>query len=260
MLTMMQPTNLMAWRGLLSSWEAWLLTLALAVLVPTLGYVRFRRLMRHTAPVVSAGMKLAFYSKIILSQWLLVAAMLLIARRHGLSVADLGERRGDARLTASVTLGLLAILAVVATILRWRVRRARPEAIAARIGRLARFLPTLGLEMVAFALVCVTAGVCEELLYRGWLVNILWVASGSVWVAVIVGAAMFGIGHAYQGITGMLRTAFIGLQLGALFVAMGSLIPGQVLHAAVNLVAAYLSAAALSRMGAAATQSGLPAS
>jgi membrane protease YdiL (CAAX protease family) len=71
---------------------------------------------------------------------------------------------------------------------------------------------------------------------------------------------MFGIGHAYQGITGMLRTAFIGLQLGALFVAVGSLIPGQVLHAAVNLVVAYLSAAALSRVGAAATQPGSSAS
>ncbi len=58
----------------------------------------------------------------------------------------------------------------------------------------------------------------------GWLINLLRAATGSVWVAIVVGAAVFGIGHAYQGAKAMLRACFIGLQLAYLFVTVDSLI------------------------------------
>jgi uncharacterized protein len=246
----MDPRMLMAWKALLSSWDAWLLTLVLVVIVPTVGYLRFRRLQTHTGPVIPVRKKIWSYAKIVCGQWILVAAMLLVARRHGLSAADVGERLGDARLTFAVMFGLLAILAVVTMIIRWRLRRASPEALTSAVGRLRKFLPTFGPEMAAFALVCLTAGVCEELLYRGWLVNLLRATTGSVWVAVVVGAAVFGIGHAYQGAKAMLRTGFIGLQLAYLFVAVDSLVPGQVLHAAVDLVSGFALATAVSRLAA----------
>jgi membrane protease YdiL (CAAX protease family) len=241
---------LMAWKALLSSWDAWLLTLILVVLVPTVGYLRFRRLQTHTGPVIPIRTKLGFYAKNVCGQWILVAAMLLVARRHGLSAADVGERLGNARLTFAVMFGLLAILAVVAVIILLRFRRASPEALTAAVGRLRKIMPTFGPEMAAFALVSLTAGVCEELLYRGWLVNLLRAATGSVWVAIVVGAAVFGIGHAYQGAKAMLRTGFVGLQLAYLFVAVDSLIPGQVLHAAFDLVMSFALATAVSRLGA----------
>lgn len=258
--TTMDLRLLMAWKALLSSWDAWLLTFALAVLVPTVGYLRFRRLQIQTGPVVSVRTKLVFYAKIISGQWLLVAAMLLVVRRHGLSVADVGEHLGDARLTFAVTFGLLAILAVVTAIILRRLRRAQPPVLTAAVGRLRKFLPAFGPEMAAFAFVSLTAGVCEELLYRGWLVNLLRVATGSVWVAVVVGAAVFAIGHAYQGVRAMLRTGFVGLQLAYLFVAVDSLIPGQVIHAAVDLVSGFALATAVSRLGAIEAESGRAAS
>ena len=59
-----------------------------------------------------------------------------------------------------------------------------------------KLVPAFGLEMTAFVGVCLTAGLCEELLYRGWLVNVLRVATGSAWVAAVVSAIVFGIGHA----------------------------------------------------------------
>jgi membrane protease YdiL (CAAX protease family) len=243
----MAPTILPQWKALLSCWDARLLTFLLAVVVPVNGYVRFWRMSGRTGPAMPVRKKLIFYSRVILFQWLLVAAMLLVAFRHGLSLAAVGERLGDARLTLGATLGLLAIMAVVSVFVRWRVRRASPETLAAALGRMGKLAPAFGVEMAAFALLCVTAGVCEELLYRGWLVNVLWAASGSVWVAVVAGAAIFGIGHAYQGLKGILRTAFVGLQLAVLFVFVGNLIPGQVLHAAVDLLAGYAGAVALKR-------------
>src|ERR1700681_269364 len=109
----MDPRSLSAWNALLSSWDAWLLTFTLVVIVPTLGYLRFRRLENQSSPVPSSRLKLTVYARIILLQWFLVAAMLLIGWRHGLSAADVGEHLGDARLTLGVTAGLVAIVAVV---------------------------------------------------------------------------------------------------------------------------------------------------
>ena len=88
----MDPRSLPAWNALLSSWDAWLLTFTLVVIVPILGYLRFRRLENQTSLAASSSMKLTVYAKIILGQWFLVAAMLLVGWRHGLSAADLGER------------------------------------------------------------------------------------------------------------------------------------------------------------------------
>jgi membrane protease YdiL (CAAX protease family) len=253
--TAMDPRILITWKAMLSSWDGWLLTLALTVLVPTVGYLRFRRLQSHAA-VVPVRKKLVFYALIICGQWALVAAMLLVTRRHGLSLADVGEQFGDARLTFAVAFGLLAILAVVTAIILWRLRRAKPPKLTAAVGRLRKFLPASGLEMAVFTFVCLTAGVCEELLYRGWLVNLFRAATGSVWVAIVAGAAIFAIGHAYQGVKAILRTGFIGLQLAYLFVAVDSLIPGQVIHAAFDLAIGFVLATAVARLHAIEAESG----
>ena len=240
---------LVAWQSMLSSWDSWLLTAILLVIVPAVGYLRFRRLQINARLARPVRTKLTLYARIICWQWLLVAAMMLVIRRHGLSMADVGERFGDARLTLAVTAGLLLILGAVTVIILRRIQRSPPERLAARVGPLRHILPAFGPEMVAFAFVSLNAGVCEELLYRGWLVNLLRAATGSAWIAIVVGAAAFGIGHVYQGTKGMLRTGFVGLQLAYLFVVVDSLIPGQALHAAVDLVTAFALATAVSRLG-----------
>jgi membrane protease YdiL (CAAX protease family) len=244
----MDSVTLPAWNSLLSSWDAWLLTFVLAVVVPVLGYRRFRGRQMRAGVALAARTKLGLYFSTICWQWFLVAVMLLVVRRHGLSLGASGERLGDARLTLGVTAGLLAILAVVFAILRWRLGRAPARAgTPDPVDHTRALVPAFGREMAVFALVSVTAGICEELLYRGWLVNFLRAATGSVWISVGASATIFGIGHAYQGATGMLRAAFVGLQLALLFVYVDSLIPGQVLHAAVDLVAGVLLATAADR-------------
>ena len=245
------PQIAMAWRGLLSSWDGWAFTLILAVVLPTLGYLRFRQLTARGDGAIPLRRKLTFYVRIVCTQWLLSAAMLLILRRHGLSAGDAGERLGDPGLTFGVTLALLIVLAVVSGIVLRRLRRAQPAALVAALGRLRRMVPAFGVEMAAFVVVCVTAGVCEEMLYRGWLVNFLRAATGSTWAAVVAGAIVFGVGHAYQGVKAMLRTVFVGLQLAILYVVVGSLIPGQVLHAGFDLLMGVAGALAVSRLSAA---------
>ena len=93
-----------------------------------------------------------------------------------------------------------------------------------------------------------TAGICEELLYRGWLVNFIAVLTHSAWAGVAIGGVLFGLAHAYQGPKGIMATGVLGLVFGAIFVLSGSLFPGQILHAAIDAVNGLVGAYALKRL------------
>jgi membrane protease YdiL (CAAX protease family) len=230
-----------AWLAMRNATDAWLFTAILAIVLPALGYLRFRRLLAGGQRTFDTPRKLAIYARIVSTQWLLVLAMYLLLRRHGLTLADAGLRVADAFITLGAA-GMLAIAVPVAG--AGAVRRARqagPDGLGAGLKRLRGIVPVNGIEMAGFAVVCVTAGICEELLFRGWLVNMTWAVCGSLWASVLIAAALFGIGHAYQGVRGILKTGSIGILLGLLFALTGSLIPGQVFHAGIDLLAAVVA-------------------
>lgn len=123
---------------------------------------------------------------------------------------------------------------------RWRAAYAR----AMRLGYSASpgFLPNTGAERAAFALLSLSAGVCEEVLYRGFLIRLLHEGALALPVggALAISSLLFGLGHAYQGWKGMLSTTIGGLALGLVFLLSGSLIPGVILHALMDLQVAYV--------------------
>ncbi|MDQ3607147.1 MAG: CPBP family intramembrane metalloprotease, partial [Gemmatimonadota bacterium] len=67
---------------------------------------------------------------------------------------------------------------------------------------LEHLLPRTPTEKAAFVGVSVTAGVCEELVFRGFLIPALDIATGSLPLAVLLSCAIFGLLHSYQGMIG----------------------------------------------------------
>jgi uncharacterized protein len=104
---------------------------------------------------------------------------------------------------------------------------------------------TIG-ERSAFFGVSVTAGFCEELLWRGFLIAYLAQWTGW-WQAGIVSSVLFGIGHAYQGAAGVLKATATGLVMAALYLSCGSLWPSIVLHAAIDVLGGAIGYEALRR-------------
>lgn len=97
-------------------------------------------------------------------------------------------------------------------------------------------LPEAGIERVAFLLVSVTAGICEEVLFRGFLIQFLAYGPLALPLAVALFAASlsFGLGHIYQGTKGVIGTAVGGFVFGLLFLLCGNLWPGIILHALID--------------------------
>jgi len=102
------------------------------------------------------------------------------------------------------------------------------------MGELSNLAPQTPREDRLFGMVSITAGVCEEILYRGLLLATLASLVGT-WPAVAISSLIFGMGHAYQGIAGIAKTGTIGLVLALLTVFSGSLFIAIVLHAVVDL-------------------------
>jgi membrane protease YdiL (CAAX protease family) len=224
------------------------LTLAIGVLYPLIGWFRFRRLEQRPDPLPRRE-KLALYASIVVSQWTLVAAAGLVLGGSGRSLGDIGLGPGvDLARTAVVTVVLLAAFAVLSWFTTRSLAIALDGDLPPHVRRAGRILPRDGVELAGFVPVAITAGVCEEILYRGWLPWALAGSAGSVLVGFVVAAAVFGLGHLYQGRNGVALTGLLGLALGATAWWTGSVIPGQALHVAVDLVNGAAVGAALTRM------------
>lgn len=102
------------------------------------------------------------------------------------------------------------------------------------LGKLELMAPRESVEQQFFQVLSVTAGVCEEILYRGMLMFVLTAAFGQ-WPALILASAIFGLGHFYQGLTGVGKSATAGLVLGLLAIFSGSILVGMVLHTVLDL-------------------------
>jgi membrane protease YdiL (CAAX protease family) len=92
-------------------------------------------------------------------------------------------------------------------------------------------------KLLAVLMVAPTAALCEEFLYRGYLLSQLSVwLGGNLWAWVISSLA-FGLAHAYQGLNGMVRAALLGGLLGYPVLRLGSLYPSMTAHFLVDAVA-----------------------
>jgi membrane protease YdiL (CAAX protease family) len=104
-----------------------------------------------------------------------------------------------------------------------------------QLGDLLFFLPKTKEEFYWFKWLSLTAGICEEILYRGFLI---WFIASYLGVlpAILLSAVGFGIAHSYQGFGNAVQTAVIGLWMAILFWLTGSVWIPIVTHALVDVI------------------------
>jgi membrane protease YdiL (CAAX protease family) len=93
------------------------------------------------------------------------------------------------------------------------------------------FVPLTAHERVVYTLFALSVAICEEVVFRGWLMDALHGVVGLTGAALILTAALlFGLCHYAAGYLGILLTGLIGLVLCGVYVATGSLLVPIILH------------------------------
>ena len=221
------PPSLTIWDNILAA--------ALVVALPIAAIHSRRHMERERA----AGRPVArplLYWRTMLSQWLGAAGVVGVWLGLGRPWTDLGL---GGSLGWGFWVGAALTAAAVAVLVRQVVRARRDEKFAAQTVDAAKsvefLLPTSEAEYRVFAAVGVTAGIVEELLFRGFLVWYL-AAFMPLGAAVVVSAVSFGLGHLYQGAREAVQTGALSLLMGGLYLLSGSIWLAMVLHAAVDVL------------------------
>jgi membrane protease YdiL (CAAX protease family) len=92
-------------------------------------------------------------------------------------------------------------------------------------------LPQSLLEVLIWIATSITSGVCEEMVFRGYVQRQLRALSGNVVAAVLGQGLVFGLFHSYQGLTNVIVISVLGVLYGALAAWRGNLRANMIAHA-----------------------------
>jgi uncharacterized protein len=100
--------------------------------------------------------------------------------------------------------------------------------------------PSSLVEILLWILLSVSAGICEEIVFRGYLQQQFRAATRSVAAAVILQGLVFGLVHAYQGWKQVMVIAPLGILYGALVAWRRNLRASMIVHAWSDLFEGWL--------------------
>lgn len=214
-----------------------LFAVGLIILLPLSDLRSMQRLQRYTS---SAG-RLSAYRSLLPWLWIPTAIAVVMSLPGNILVVPHGDHESpwllgvDAiRIGLTVMLGLLLLLPVAQSFyLGLTVQRRAKYAKA--VSRFRYFLPVTAYERYWWIVVCVTAGLCEEVIFRGYLMQFFAgkIAGGTqlgLIAGLLISSAAFGFAHLYQGVRGIIATTAGGMLFGLLAILTGNLILPMLAH------------------------------
>ena len=218
--------------------------IALVAIFPLIDLPATRRLKQFSSGLA----RLALYRRSVFSTWVFTIAaialtslgsLLVVSRQPG----DLPWLDGSAVMHAVVAISLVALFAwILWPSVQCALNRGiRQQYFQAYRSSFIRFLlPVSRQERTWWVVLSVTAGVCEELLYRGFMLQYLrgHLSGGpalGLTLAWLLSSLAFGAGHFYQGARGVVETTVAGWVFGLLAIFTGNLVLPIALHSLVDL-------------------------
>jgi len=193
--------------------------------------------------------RLRSYQRTIALQWALSIPVAIVWAGVGRSWPGLGMGLPSSGWHLVVTVAVVIATICLGVIQVRGIRRIAASAetrarYRARFGCTASMLPHSALEYRWFTALSITGGICEEFLFRGYLMWVL-TAYASLPVAIAISAGLFTVGHLYQGGRRALRAGGIGAGMNVIVWACGCLFPAMFIHAVLNATTGRLAYVAL---------------
>ena len=218
----------------------WLFILFLLFYEPVIGYFDFQRFKQKVKTDSNARIK--YYNNAIIRLWIPTIIILLLIGLTELSFKEIGltiptintEPLGKWVTYLGLVIGLLYLLFVLYYIIGFHFSDKIKRELSIKKKEeweqsvIAPLLPVSEKEKKRWNYVSLTAGLTEEVIYRGFTVFALayLFPNFSIWAIILLSSILFGLAHTYQGfLMGFLRTTIFAILFCIIFMSMGSVIP-----------------------------------
>ncbi len=232
-----------------------ILVALIAIVYPLYSTLTWFRRGRPRLEIGGSRARIHFYREAMIELWLLAAVAFWWWIWVGRTVTDigLGVPGGWAFWIGAV------VVVAFGVVLQRQVAMTRASAeVRAQIRKqlsdtVALIIPRDKQERRVFIGLSLTAGICEEVLYRAVLMWYLmaWVPGS---VAVAVSAVVFGAVHLYLGWGGVARATITGAVLGVVYLVTESLLLPIALHAMLDVASGFMCGTVLEQSALAASE------
>lgn len=217
-----------------------LILLAIFAVVAALGAVNAAR---QAAPGPAAASHVPIYLAALAGEWLLFRYTLVGLRRAGTPLQELlGDRLRSPRVWMfALGVGIIAWagIGLLGEGVKLALSAAGMPVHADSARTLAAVKPHGALESALWVLLSISAGICEEFVFRGYLLRQFTAWFGGKGRALVASSIVFGLGHAYQGLAPVIVIMGLGLAFGAVALLARRLGPGIVAHALMDAVSGF---------------------
>ena len=218
--------------------------LLIAAAFPLLDYFVFLPGFRRRATIDAESAKSWFWNVTLGELWLITAIGVAVWIGNARSCLQLGFNVPSGWRAWSA-IGICGLFIWQSSVTIRKVSRSEKARASVRkqfgsLGVAGSLMPSTNSGLAWWVVISLSAGLCEEFLFRGYLI---WVLSPFLgwWGAAAISVVLFAIAHAYQGSKGILTTGIMGVALTATVAIFQSLLPAIALHALMDLSSGYIA-------------------
>ncbi len=177
---------------------------------------------------IQSSSKIMLYFMIIIGEWALVYYMWIgIRKAKKISLINLISNKDKIEFRLSDFLKGFSFW-IAANIILYLVKYLLNLPIVSNSNE--SLLPDNFLEYSSFLILALSAGFCEEVIYRGYFQKQFSIIFKNKWLAIILQGVLFGISHGYQGIKYIIVITVYGILFGVLVNFVKNLKPGIIAH------------------------------
>lgn len=180
-----------------------------------------------------------------LTMWILTLIISFVWFFSGRPLYEIGFEfpQFNGSLWLILTIGFIIIYGLDA----WNEVRteAKREATKEHLKENVPFLPTTNLELQHFAILSLTAGFCEEVIFRGYFIQYFLSFTGisplGQFIAIALPGVIFALSHLYQGWKAVAKIMVLAIIFGYIFLETQSIWIVVILHFLVDFVGGYMA-------------------
>lgn len=228
----------------------WLIIVFLLTYEPIYGYFDYQKFKARVRQKPQERVR--YYKKVMIRLWVPILVILCMVAMAPLTLGNIGlsgirwntQTLGPWATYIAFGLGIVYLLTLIYYVIGQKAsEKMRNTLMQAKKQELAKsqfidIMPVSKEEKKVWTFVSWTAGITEEIIYRGFLIFALaeLFPSLSIWLILVISSILFGLAHTYQGLGNVIRTSLVGLFFTVLYIGLGSIIPLIILHFLIDYV------------------------